>query len=65
MDGIVKLLEMAKGTLNCVTVSGRNNLDMLLGCIDALDSVIKALTKPPDGQAEPAAKQEAGAANGG
>lgn len=36
-----ELLERVVFTLNTVTVSGKDNMDKLLGCINALESFIK------------------------
>lgn len=36
----VELLKMVISTLDCIEVKGRDNLDKLLGCINALETVV-------------------------
>ena len=36
-----KLLERITYTLNTITISGKDNIDKMLGCINALESMIK------------------------
>lgn len=49
----ITLLKMVISTLNGVEVKGKDNLDMLLGCINALETVVQAeeaaQKKPTDG----------------
>lgn len=40
-----QIIEGVIRTLDQITVSGRNNLDMLLGCILALEGVLKEEAK--------------------
>lgn len=49
------LIKMVISTLNGVEVKGKDNLDRLLGCINALESVVKALEAAP---AEPKKQEE-------
>ncbi|MBO4939356.1 MAG: hypothetical protein J6C98_10240 [Oscillospiraceae bacterium] len=44
-----KLIKMVISTLNGVEVKGKVNLDRLLGCINALESVAKAAEQIPAG----------------
>lgn len=39
MEDTTKLLRMVRVTLNDIEVKGKENLDKLLGCINALESV--------------------------
>lgn len=43
MDDTAKLIQLVISTLNDVEVKGRENLDKLLGSINALESVEKIL----------------------
>ena len=48
------LLKMISSTLNTIEVKGKDNLDRLLGCINAIDSIVKSAEEPaeettPDG----------------
>lgn len=43
------LIKMIISTLNTVEVKGKENLDALLGCINALESVVKAMESTPAG----------------
>ena len=36
-----ELLERITYTLNTITISGKDNIDKMLGCINALESMIK------------------------
>lgn len=49
----ITLLKMVISTLNGVEVKGKDNLDRLLGCINALETVVRAeeaaQKKPTDG----------------
>ena len=38
----ITLLKAVNTTLDCVEVKGRSNLRHMLGCMDALDSIIQA-----------------------
>lgn len=49
------LIKMVISTLNGVEVKGKDNLDRLLGCINALESVVKALEAA---SAEPKIQEE-------
>ena len=48
----VTLLKMAISTLNCVEVKGKDNFDRMLGCINALETIVQA---EEAAQAKPAA----------
>lgn len=37
------LIKMVISTLNSIEVRGKSNLDMLLGCINALESVVQGI----------------------
>lgn len=39
----LKVIKMVIATLNCVEVKGRENLDGLLGCINALEKVVQTM----------------------
>ena len=41
----MELLEQVIYTLNHIQVSGKDNLDMLLGCINALESIQEGISK--------------------
>lgn len=41
------LIKMVISTLNTVEVKGKDNLDALLGCINALEHVVQILEMPP------------------
>lgn len=43
----ITLLKMVISTLNTVEVKGKENLDSLLGCINALESVVRIMEAPP------------------
>ena len=45
------LIKMVISTLNGVEVKGKDNLDRLLGCINALESVVSVMEKAPVGAA--------------
>lgn len=47
----IKHINLIQGTLNCVQVSGRENWDRLLGCMQALEELKEYLTakEVPDG----------------
>lgn len=51
-----KLLKMVISTLNGVEVKGKDNLDRLLGCINALETIVKSAESVPVG----AVKAESG-----
>lgn len=36
------LIKMVISTLDCIEVKGRDNLDKLLGCINALETVVQS-----------------------
>lgn len=55
------LIRMVISTLNDVEVKGKDNLDRLLGCINALESVVQVREAAP---AEPETPEQE-AANGG
>ena len=38
-----EVLETVRRTLNTIAVSGKDNMNKLLGCINALDSVLEAV----------------------
>ena len=40
-------MQLVIATLNKVEVSGKNNLSLLLGCINELETMIKAATETP------------------
>lgn len=42
---IVTKLEMISRTLNGVSVSGRDNWDRLLACVQAVDSLVQELSR--------------------
>lgn len=44
---IIALVRMVRSTLNDVEVKGKDNLDKLLGCINALESIEKVMAAPP------------------
>lgn len=46
------LIKLVVSTLNSVEVKGKDNLDKLLGCINALESVVQIMEK-----AEPSPKE--------
>lgn len=52
---MVNLLQNVRNTLGHIEVKGEQNLDMLLGCMRAIDQVIRDLQKParPDGEDQP------------
>ena len=43
MSKIVRLLRLVLNTLNDVEVKGKDNLDRLLGCINALETALQNL----------------------
>ena len=43
----VSTLRAVASTLNLVEVKGKNNLDKLLGCINALETVVQAIESTP------------------
>lgn len=43
----IKLIQMVIATLNCVEVRGKDNLDRLLGCINALENIVRAQLAAP------------------
>ena len=43
MSKIVRLLRLVLNTLNDVEVKGKDNLDRLLGCINALETALQSL----------------------
>lgn len=40
----MEILQQVIYTLNTIPVSGKDNLDKLLGCINALESICRSLT---------------------
>ena len=48
----ITLLKAAIFTLNRVEVKGKENMEMLLGCIDALETFAQTLEKRPLEEAE-------------
>lgn len=57
MDDI-KMIHKVISTLNAVEVRGRNNLDMMLGCIDALEQVASNLECAAAAAAENKTKED-------
>lgn len=49
----INMLVAIKNTLNLINVSGQDNMQRILGCIQAVDEVVKAL-KERDGDSSPA-----------
>ena len=47
MNDIATLIRLVISTLNDVEVKGKDNLDKLLGSINALESVVQILEAPP------------------
>lgn len=55
MNNTSTLIRLVISTLNDVEVKGKDNLDKLLGSINALESAVQALEAPP---APPAPAEE-------
>ena len=53
METSATLIRLVISTLNGVEVKGKDNLDKLLGSINALETVAQALEAPPAPPAEP------------
>lgn len=53
METSATLIRLVISTLNSVEVKGKENLDKLLGSINALETVAQALEAPPAPPAEP------------
>ena len=53
MENTATLIRLVISTLNSVEVKGKDNLDKLLGSINALETVAQALEAPPAPPAEP------------
>lgn len=49
---VTNLLALVISTLNEVEVKGKGNLDKLLGCINALESVVQAAEEASAGSSE-------------
>lgn len=47
MENVATLVRLVLSTLNSVEVRGKDNLDKLLGSINALETVAQALETPP------------------
>lgn len=47
MDNMLTLIKMVTSTLNTVEVKGKDNLDKLLGCINALENVVQIMEAAP------------------
>ena len=52
MEDTLKLLNMVWATLNEIKVSGKDNLDKLLGCINALETIEHVITVPKEEKEE-------------
>ena len=52
MDDTTKLLHMVRMTLNEIEVRGRDNMDKLLGCINALETIEQILAAPEEEKEE-------------
>lgn len=49
----INRMQLVIATLNKVEVSGKNNLSLLLGCINELENMLKSETeKPQEGKGE-------------
>lgn len=64
MDGVINLLEMTLATMDKISVKGLDNLDMFLGCGQAIRNVLKIL-KQPAGQPEDTEREETAEASDG
>ena len=53
METSATFIRLVISTLNGVEVKGKDNLDKLLGSINALETVAQALEAPPAHAAEP------------
>lgn len=53
------LIKMVISTLNGVEVKGKDNLDKLLGCINALETVVQVMEAAPKQAAAPENKENA------
>ena len=47
LENVATLVRLVLSTLNSVEVRGKDNLDKLLGSINALETVAQALETPP------------------
>lgn len=50
---MLALLQNVRNTLGHIEVKGEQNLDMLLGCMRAIDQVMAELQKPAEASDEP------------
>lgn len=57
METSATLIRLVISTLNDVEVKGKDNLDKLLGSINALETVAQALEAPPAPPAEPSKEE--------
>lgn len=58
MNNTITLIRLVISTLNDVEVKGKDNLDKLLGSINALESVAQVLEAPPAPPAPPEETKE-------
>lgn len=58
MNNTITLIRLVISTLNDVEVKGKDNLDKLLGSINALESVAQVLEAPPAPPATPEETKE-------
>lgn len=52
MEETLTLLSAVKATLNTISVAGVDNMDKLVGCAHAIDTVIKQLSNQINKEAE-------------
>lgn len=61
MDNIITTVSRVNAVLGTLRItSSRDNLDKILGCMQALDQVIEALNELNEKEAEPDAQTDAG-----
>lgn len=48
----ITILKLTISTLNTVHVSGKTDIEAMLGCINALESVVKIMELPPEPPAQ-------------